>query len=312
MVLEEQSNLNRIVRDLGIENIVDLLIEQISGSDLNTLLLEAFRRKTKKSSASDLLRRYEANRFVQAARVNPIELKQLELDTLRIAQNHSFIPLQMSPVAPLGSCSIVATVDQNKIISALRGTEVVADATNLLALHISDCLKSGKMNNEDDFIRFCATHRHVRAQNPHKAPGILSHFQLFCMVTSGKDKGSYSFEKQSFWEHINVYKDIFQTLFRSDLEVVLSARSGYKDSEGLVQRIMLYGEEKSMHVVTSGSSTKTENQYYKGLQFTIIATINGQVLKIGDGGIVDWPQQLLGNKKERMMISAIGLDRLLL
>jgi len=32
---------------------------------------------------------------------------------------------------------------------------------------------------------------------------------------------------------------------------------------------------------------------------------------IGDGGFVDWTQKKLGNKKERLLISAIGLDRLI-
>jgi hypothetical protein len=41
-------------------------------------------------------------------------------------------------------------------------------------------------------------------------------------------------------------------------------------------------------------------------------TIHGREHHIGDGGFVDWTQQLLENKKERMLISAIGLDRLLM
>ncbi|NOV00661.1 hypothetical protein [Paenibacillus planticolens] len=55
-----------------------------------------------------------------------------------------------------------------------------------------------------------------------------------------------------------------------------------------------------------------ENQYYKGFQFTIKTVINGVVHFIGDGGFVDWTQKIIGNKKERLLISAIGLDRLLL
>jgi hypothetical protein len=161
---ENRGDLNRILRELGSDQIVDLLSERLSGADLNTLLLEVFRKKAQHSSPSDLLRRYRDNRFVQPAIVDVIALKQLELDLLRIAQGHQYSPVQLSPVAPMGSCSIVATSDQNKIISALRGTEVVADATNLLALQICDSIKTGKMNHGRDLIRFSTTHRHVRAQ----------------------------------------------------------------------------------------------------------------------------------------------------
>jgi hypothetical protein len=38
------------------------------------------------------------------------------------------------PVAPLGACAIMGHASQNKVLSALRGTEVVADPTNVMAL----------------------------------------------------------------------------------------------------------------------------------------------------------------------------------
>ncbi|MCM3782212.1 hypothetical protein M3231_04460 [Neobacillus mesonae] len=310
---EEQRKVQRIVRDAGLENILHLITENVSSSDLNTLLMEVFRERNRVSTAGDLMRRYESNRFVHPAAVNPIEMKHLEIDTLQIAGNHAFTPIQLSPVAPLGSCSIIAPADQNKIISALRGTEVVADATNLLALHICDLIKSLKASNEDDFIRFSTTHHHVRAQHFGNTPGMNSHFHVFCMMTSGKDKGSYSFEKQAFWEHIHVYQDIFQSLCNLEIEVVLNVRrGGYKDPEGLIERMMKHGEHSSIRVSASESTGKEENHYYKGLQFNIMVNIKGQHFPIGDGGFVDWPQQLLNNKKERMLISAIGLDMMFL
>ncbi|MFI0799771.1 hypothetical protein [Amycolatopsis lurida] len=30
----------------------------------------------------------------------------------------------------------------------------------------------------------------------------------------------------------------------------------------------------------------------------------------GDGGFVDWTQRLVGNRKERTLISGVGVDRL--
>lgn len=309
---EGKMKLQRILRDAGINNIVDLLTETVSSSELNTLLLEVFREKTRASTPSDLMRRYKSNRFVQPAALNPIEMRRLEIDLLQISENKGFFPVQLSPLAPLGSCSIIAPADQNKIISALRGTEAVADATNLLALHICDLLKSRKASNEGDFLRFSTTHRHVRAQHFGDAPGMLSHFHVFCMVSSGKDQGSYSFEKKAIWEHLHVYRDIFRSLCNSGIEATLNVRrSGYKDPEGLIQRVIQYGENSPIRVSISESTGKEENPYYKGLQFTITVNINGDHIHIGDGGFVDWPQQLLQNKKERMLISAIGLDIIL-
>jgi hypothetical protein len=305
------ADLERILKRLDKSDLITLLTEQISGSDLNTLLLRVFKEKTRKSSPNDLLKRYRENRFVHPSKVETLKLKQLELDILRVAVNQGVTPLQLSPVAPLGCASVVGTVDQNKVISALRGTEVVSDATNLIALHIADMIKNVKSSRED-YIRFCTSHRHVRAQYFGDLPGMLTHFHLFCMVTSGVDQGSYDFETKSLWEHIEVYRIIFHSLFGSQIEVIISERGGYKDSTGLVSRMIEYGDSlKLPDLAISTGAPQTENQYYKGLQFTIKTVIKDREHYIGDGGFVDWTQKMLGAKKERLLISAIGLDRLL-
>lgn len=301
-----------IIHKLVQDELVELLSTGKSGSELNTLLLEVFRRRNANRSPGELLRSYNGNRFVKPATVDPITLKQLELDLLRIAQSHRYTPIQLSPVAPLGSCSVIAPADQNKVISALRGTEVVADVTNLIALHIADGVKSGDLRNHSDLVRFSSTHRHVRAQKFPNLPGMLTHFSLYAMVTSGKDIGSYGFEKQAIWEHIAVYREIFRAKYQSEIEIIINARGGYTDSEGLIDRIVRHIGEQAPDLTVNANTASSDNTYYKGLQYTIKTTINGREYYIGDGGFVDWTQQLLENKKERMLISAIGLDRLLM
>ncbi|MFC3802647.1 hypothetical protein [Cohnella sp. GCM10012308] len=292
------------------KKLVELLSNDMSGSELNTLLLEVFQRRKANISPSELLRSYKDNRFVSPASVDPIALKQLELELLGIAQSNRYTPIQLSPVAPFGTCSVVAPADQNKVISALRGTEVVADATNLMALHIADGIKSGHFQNHSGLIRFAATHRHVRAQKFPQSPGMLAHFSLYAMVTSGKDVGSYGFEKQSIWEHIAVYRQIFREKYQSEIQLIINAREGYSDCEGLIERIVRHIREQAPDMTIITNLVSSDNAYYKGLQFTIRATMNGHEHNIGDGGFVDWTQQLLGNKKQRLLISAIGLDRM--
>ncbi|QHT59106.1 hypothetical protein GXP70_03430 [Paenibacillus lycopersici] len=306
------SGLARVLGRLAAPDLARLLSEELSGSELNTLLLEVFRGRTDASSAADLFKRYRENRFVHPAGADPVVLKQLELDILRIASRHGVEPVQLSPVAPLGTASIMATVDQNKVISALRGTEVVSDATNLLALHACDSIRGGaEPRKREGRLRLCTTHRHIRAQHFGNAPGMLPHFHLFCMVTAGADTGSYGFEMQAFREHIDVYRAIFRERFDASIEVILSVRPGYRDAEGLVARIAADIEASGSGVKLSLGAANTDNRYYAGMQFTIRTMIAGKEHDIGDGGFVDWSQQLLGSKKERLLISAIGLDRLL-
>jgi hypothetical protein len=46
--------------------------------------------------------------------------------------------IDLSPLPPLGTTSILTTVNQNNVVSTVRNVEVAADTTNLLAL---ECAK---------------------------------------------------------------------------------------------------------------------------------------------------------------------------
>ncbi|KKI91057.1 hypothetical protein WQ54_16980 [Bacillus sp. SA1-12] len=307
--MSDMKAIQRILNEMGIKNLLEILGEDISFSDLNTLLLEVLRTRTNDLTPGELLKKYSMNRFVHPAEIDPIWLKQVEVELLKIARSSLFTPIQISPVSPLGSCSVIATADQNKVISALRGTEVVSDATNLLALHICDLVKKGSIKNDSDSIRFSTSHRHIRAQKFEK-PGLVPHFHIFCMVTSGRDKGSYSFEKQALFEHIDVYRKMFKSVFSTDITVKLNASGGYTDSKGFIQRMGDHIHEKLPGVRILKNLEERDNLYYQGLQYSIIVKLNGQEIHIGDGGFVDWSQKLLANRKERMLISGIGLDRI--
>ncbi|PLS08415.1 hypothetical protein [Neobacillus cucumis] len=298
------------IKSQGSDGFFEILTKRISLSDLNSLLLDIFRIRTTASTPSNLLKKYSENRFVQPAGISPIELKHLELELLQLAESLCFTPILLSPVAQLGSCSIIAPVNQNKVISALRGTEVVADSTNSLALYICDHLKKGEFNNKNDFVRFCNSQRIVRAQSFSKA-GLLPHFHIFSLVTSGIDKGSYSFEKKALTEHFEMYHRIFRTIMNPKITFRFIQTEGYKDGNGLINRITEYIQEIAPHINLDNNIEVVENSYYQGLQFKVIIEENGEEIFIGDGGFVNWSQKLLGIKKERMLISAIGLDRLL-
>ncbi len=50
--------------------------------------------------------------------------------------------------------------------------------------------------------------------------------------------------------------------------------------------------------------------YYTGLCFKVYAAFGGPELEVGDGGFVDWTQKLLDSRKERLLISGYGIDRI--
>ena len=292
------------------DNLLHVLSEKLSGSELNSLLLEVFNHRMAKCSPPELLKHYQLNRFVKPADLPVMELKQIELDLLRLFDSNGFTPIELSPVSIQGSCSVVAPANQKKILSALRGTEVLADATNTLALHICD-LKKRKVwiPTGNEKLRYGTIQRHVRTQSI-SGKGFTPHFKIGCLVTSGVDTGNFNFEEEALAEHVGLMKNIFEDYYKIDhLSFRLLCRAGYRDSKRLANEVRKFILNKVQGVEISVIETpEKEIGYYKGIQYKVDITLKGKTFEIGDGGFVDWTQQLLQNKKERLLITGFGFE----
>ena len=52
--------------------------------------------------------------------------------------------------------------------------------------------------------------------------------------------------------------------------------------------------------------------YYRTLCFHVnVRDPEGSFLQIGDGGFTDWTQQLVQSRKERLLVSGMGTERVL-
>ena len=302
---------DKILERAGEARVLNLLSENLSGTELNSLLLEVFNRRTSRQSPAQLLKHYQSNRFVKPADLPVLEMKQAELDLLKIFQKCLFEPIELSPVAVLGTCSVVAPADQKKILSALRGTEVLADATNAIALHISDLKKQKvwSLKNPVEKLRFATIQRHVRTQSI-SGKGFTPHFKIGCMVTSGSDEGNFGFEKEALTEHMLLMKEIFRGYYKVDqMSFRLVCRGGYANSIKLASEVKRFVQqhypETEIQVV---ETSEKEIGYYKGIQYKADIKWGDKTFEIGDGGFVDWTQQLLQNKKERLLITGFGFD----
>lgn len=301
-----------ILNRIGHPELAEVLSEKLSGTELNSLLLEVFSKRAKELTPPALLNLYQQNRFSKPADLPVVELRKMELDLLEIFQGHFFQPLELSPVATFGSCSVVGPVDQKKVISALRGTEVLADATNSIALHVCD-LKQGKATSAGvltDKVRFTTIQRHVRSQQI-AGKGFTPHFKIACLVTAGYDSGSFVFEKESLCEHIATMKSLYLGYYKvDDLRFRFICRPGsYPDTLELAHAIKAYVIDQDPDIrIDIINSPQKENSYYKGIQYKVDIRVKGQTYEIGDGGFVDWTQQLLQNRKERMLSTGMGFD----
>nr|WP_295863668.1 hypothetical protein [uncultured Chitinophaga sp.] len=276
----------------------------LSGSDLSSLLMEVYRLRAERLSAGTLLQQYQRNAFAQPADTDMVLMLEKELEILRYLGQQGYQPLELSPVGQFGSCAVVGTVSQKKIISAIRHTEVMADATNALTLHMAGIRSAGGFNSE--ILRYSTVHRHIRAMRlPGK--GYTPHFKVACMVAAGKDTGNYAFERTALKEQLlHIYWLLTVIFAIKQVSVKIIPRSGYKEDT------LIAAMKEGLPMPVTVEPHPEENNYYKGLQFKVLVQpAQGPEMEIADGGFTDWTQQLTGNRKERCLISGIGLSLLI-
>ncbi|KQB98835.1 hypothetical protein [Pedobacter sp. Hv1] len=297
-----------IASKMGYPQLMELLGEELSGTALNSLLLAVFNQRMATQAPTSLLKQYAQNRLVKPAAVNVLRLKTQELATLQFFCSQRFEPIELSPVAQLGTCSVFGITNQQKVLTALRNSEVQADATNSLALHYAFL----KKNN----VKMFGTHRFATVNRLLRTPlteieGHTPHFSIGCLVTAGVDTGSFEFEKLALYEHLSTHAQLLKNIYQCK-EVSFSIIPLNLDGNGerMLEFCLAHLKAQMPGFEISVKANNPTQNYYQGLQVKTHIQINGAQIDIGDGGFVDWSQQLLGNKKERMFTSAIGIQYL--
>ncbi len=309
--------IDRIIKKAQVPELMEILVHRLSLPDLQSLLLEVYRRRAKSLVPRNVLEQYIQNRFVQSAQVSPRDI--LEFDGLAFSLlPPDFETVALSPVSPLGSVSVLATVDQNNTLTTIRNTEVCSDSTNVMALECARRRRTllAEKRSVRQRIKLCNTHRLLRTQAFEEA-ATFPHFQLLGLCTAGRDEGSFLFETDSLIEHIDFYIRLMMN----------SENIGLKLENIQVKFIIFDGrmleqiEARVMHPLSSEYSNGTffvdqdchdGEGYYEGIRFQIFARDPDGVDRfLADGGFTDWTQKLLSNRKERLLISGMGSERLL-
>lgn len=292
--------LRRVLRRLGGPAVLDGLAGGLSGSDLTTFLLEVFRRRASALTPADVLRRYRADRFVRPAPVSFAALRHAE-DTLLAALPSDTEMLALAPLVPLATHSATGAVDPRNVVAAIRGTEVAADPTNGLALEAA-VRRTGDPKSTAP-VRLAAIQRVTRAQLA-TGPAMFAHFQLFALVTAGRDTGNRSFERRHLAEHLGFAARALRAA-GAEVEIALTCldQSGHEIAKQV---------RENLDGVVDDPGRTSGRGYYQALCFKISVFVDGKRFEIGDGGFVDWTRRLTGNRKERLLITGLGLDRLAL
>ncbi|MEU8633859.1 hypothetical protein AB0C38_16925 [Amycolatopsis sp. NPDC048633] len=269
------------------------VLATLPGADLTTVQLEVARRRAARLAPADVLRRHRDDRFVPASPLPFALLRRVEDALLGAAPGFDLVTL--APLTPLGTHSVVTGLAQHRVVPTGRGTEVAADPTTGLALEAAARRSSGEV------VRLATVQRVVRAQRVDGA-GMFAHFSLFGAVTAGRDTGGLEFERAAALEHARLMTAGCRALGATAVSLgvtVLDPRfSGLLDDVPDVPTHPFPDREGG------------RGGYYEGLCFKVYASFDGEPAEVGDGGFTPWTQRLLGNAKERLMTSGLGVDRL--
>jgi len=303
----------RIEREAGISGLALILAEKLSPTDLQSLLLEVYRIRSDRIQPSTVLSDFASNRFVRPSTVSPISLLRWEQIAFSLLPQE-FEPIALSPVCPFGTSSVVSQVDQNWAVTTARNTEVVSDSTNVLALECSirrrELLRSHPKSSNP--IHLAASHRLLRAQY-YKSPESIAHFSSFALCSAGKDQGNLKFELSTLVLHVRFYLTALSAFLGPDVPLHLSITDLGLNPRELIMAQLLSVIQSEFECVGCGfDEGRTKGRgYYSDLCFHIHATAaSGQRLELVDGGSINWTQKFLSNKKERLIISGIGSERL--
>ncbi len=281
------------------------LEQGLSPTDLQTLLLAIARARASTVTPARLMRRWADDNFVQPAGSDPRATSRIEARLWELLPS-KFAGVDLSPVTPLGTCSAIALVDQNRVISTVRGSEVVSDPTNVLALEAVRRRRQGKLEP----LHLACCHRVVRGQR-FDAPGLFQHFRLFALLSTGRDRGSGWTEAAMLLDHLR-----FWVAALTDLMPGFPAAIEFSafDSAVLVERFRdTVAPALDPLPATISIDERPDRQrargYYNLAAIRLTAAADKPV-EIGDGGFTTWTAQLSTDAKERCLISCISTERL--
>jgi hypothetical protein len=279
----------------------EALASGLPASEVWSFLMGVMEARASSRAPASLGEQWARDRFVQPCSVDQRAL--LALDAHLFAAAETFEAVELSPVAPLGVCASIAPASQNKIVSTVRGSEVVSDPTNVLALECARRLRA----DGGQRVRLATSHRCLRAQAIPNQPGFAAHFRMFCLASAGREAPNREFTRSELAEHINTHLSALTRL----------AGNGYTVSRCSV-RILSTAENAELAERTGAAvrgspveHSRLDHAYYDGIRFLIdVHGPNGDPMLLIDGGAFDWLGKLASNNKLVFVASGMGSQRI--
>jgi hypothetical protein len=272
-----------------------LLASELSASKAQSVWLDVIHQRAAARTPAQVLAQYERDTFSRPGVVD--QRTAVEIDGHLLAAASAFEAIELSPLAPLGTCSTVAVTDQNRTVSAVRSLEVVSDPTNLMALECAARLQASRAP-----VHLATCQRVVRAQPVPDIKGFTQSFRMFALASGGFETKDHGFTVGSMVLHITSCLAGLARLEQHGYE--FGARS--LDLLATPERIAIADRiANELAGVLPVRRAPLEHGYYSGgVRFKLNVTAPGSAGSsdgserfLIDGGAFDWLSKLLSNRR---------------
>lgn len=264
----------------------EAFVRGFDAAELRTVLADVARSRASDVTPADLMRRWQEDRLVGPQSSHHREVHAL-LGRCWAGLPPEFEVIDPSPLVPLGTGQALGSMGQNRIVTTMRFNELVVDPAHALALEASRRRRAGR------------THVHLasagRAFAPAHAPAA-SHEARLTLLSSAPDSGGLGTEAALLPLHLGFWTRILQS-YGGELQL-----SVWDDT--LAGRL---GDLPDTVTRGNGDARTLWPRPYGTAAFAMLLRDGTAV---GDGGFVNWTQQLTRNRKDRCLVSSLELDEL--
>lgn len=273
----------------------EALLRTLNPIELRTILADVARSRASNQTPADLIKRWREDKLLQPSMLDPREALPITAKLWEVVPPE-FVGVTLGQLTSLGSGIHLGGLGQNRVVTTMRGTEVLADPKHGLALEASRRRRNGHSRVH------LATHARCTHAWDHSEES--SHELRFALVSSAPDGGGLSTEADLLDLHLDYWREIMGTVVprgRIELTVWDSTLAGLIEARGTRDGVI---------VVDSASDERRpwRNPYTTAAFRFVVDGDGDEAHEVGDGGFVTWTQALTRNRKDRCLVSGVSVD----
>jgi hypothetical protein len=336
----------RIERELGMAGLVDALAQRLSASDLRSMLMAVYSVRAAGMRETEILAHAARDPLLAPSAVSYREL--MAFDSVAFHSAPEFVALDLSPVCPFSAASTLGGTSQNNVLTTIRNVEVLGDSTIALALEacrrrssvdvVRLCASHRVVRLQPFDIRGYSPHFRLfslvtggrdRGSFRFETANLREHVRVYLRMFRVLNDAGFALQNSrvEFTDMIALEAALTDAGITHEeiRESVRAHRLGGSErflrEHGLAALPTATHSQLESDVVApledefpeahfSVNPHRLEGlRYYSSFAFRISSEApDGNYYPIVDGGFTDWTARLMGNRKERLLISGIGSE----